>query len=243
MQPDEYRKMAEVEDDMWYYRSVHGHMRRYLVQHLPAGPVHLLDAGCGSGGLLKRLQGGQPAWTFTGLDFSALACDLARRRCTVEIAQGSVTEMPFAAESFDAVASVDVLCQIEDPAAALTEFYRCLRPGGLVVINVPAYQWMWSYHDEAVQSRHRFTRPEMRRLLTAAGFRVRLATYWNTLPFPLIVLRRKVFPPQSATSDVQLYPAPVEAGLNALMAVEHVWLKAGGRLPLGNSVLTVAQKP
>lgn len=228
---------------MWYYRSVHGHVRRGLEQSLGASPVHILDAGCGTGGLIKRLAGSHPDWSFTGLDFSPLAYVLARQRCPGKIVEGSVTAMPFAADSFDAIASVDVLCQIEHPATALAEFHRCLRPGGSVVINVPAYQWMWSYHDEADQSRHRFTRPELRALLTAAGFQVTLATYWNTLTFPLVVLRRKVFPPKTPTSDTQLFPAPVEAGFNALMALEHGWLGLGGRLPFGSSVLTVAQKP
>ena len=242
MQPDEYRKMAEVEDAMWYYRSVHGHMRRGLEGELGLRPARVLDAGCGSGGLIKRLTGRHPEWTFTGLDFSPLACELARQRCAAKIVEGSVTALPFAADSFDAIVSVDVLCQIDNPAAAVAEFHRCLRPGGVAVINVPAYQWMWSYHDEAVQSRHRFIRPEMRALLRDAGFHVSLATYWNTLPFPLAVLRRKVFPPAAPTSDVGLFPAPVEAGFNALMALEHGWLGLGGRLPFGNSVLTVARK-
>ena len=227
---------------MWYYRSVHEHMRRGLEPQLGAQPARILDAGCGSGGLIKRLGRLHPAWSFTGLDFSPLACELARQRCSGQIVQGSVTALPFEAAGFDAIVSVDVLCQIDRPAVALAEFHRCLRPGGVAVINVPAYQWMWSYHDEAVQSRQRFTRKEMQALLGGAGFQVTLATYWNTLPFPLAVLRRKVFPPKSATSDVKLFPAPVEAGFNAVMAIEHAWLGAGGTLPFGNSVLTVAQK-
>ncbi len=227
---------------MWYYRSVHGHMRHNLERQLGSRSARVLDAGCGSGGLINRLKSAHAGWVFTGLDFSPLACNLARHRCAAEIVQGSVTELPFEAGSFDAIVSVDVLCQIDNPATALAEFYRCLRPGGVVVVNVPAYQWMWSYHDEAVHSRHRFVRPEMRRLLVGAGFCVDRATYWNTLPFPLAVLRRKIFRPRRPTSDVQTFPAPVETIFNGLMAVEHAWLGCGGSLPFGSSVLTVARK-
>ncbi len=226
---------------MWYYKSVHGHLRRSLEHNLSAS-ARVLDAGCGSGGLIKRLKAIHPEWSFAGLDFSTLACDLARDRSKVEIVQGSITELPFEAESFDAIVSVDVLCQIDNPASALAEFHRCLRPGGTVTINVPAYQWMWSYHDEAVESRHRFTRPEMCDLMVGAGFKVGLATYWNTIPFPLAILRRKIFPPSNPTSDVKLFPAPVEALFNGMMAMEHGWLASGGRLPFGSSVLTVARK-
>ena len=75
-----------------------------------------------------------------------------------------------------------------------------------------------------------------------AGYTVRHSTYWNMLPFPLAILRRKLLPPATPASDVGLFLAPIETGFNALMAAEHAWLGAGGRLPFGNSVLTVAQK-
>lgn len=227
---------------MWYYKSVHGHMRRGLEHHLKSQPARILDAGCGSGGLIRRLAPLQPAWSWQGLDYSPLACALARERCTAEIREGSLLDLPYEDGRFAAITSVDVLCQVKDPRTALAEIHRCLAPGGTAVVNVPAYKWLWSYHDEAVQSEHRFTRPEMIALFREAGFRVLRSTYWNMLPFPLVVLRRKVFPPAHPTSDVSLFPRPVEAGFNALMAVEHAWLGTGGRLPFGSSVLTVAQK-
>ena len=79
MQPDEYRKMAGVEDAMWYYRALHRHVGRSLGAALPAA-ARVLDAGCGTGGLLRRLREARPQWTLTGLDFSPLACELARER-------------------------------------------------------------------------------------------------------------------------------------------------------------------
>jgi SAM-dependent methyltransferase len=243
MQPDEYRKMAEVEDTMWYYRALHRHVGRSLRAVLPAAGARVLDAGCGTGGLLKALHAARPDWTLTGLDFSPLACELARERAGGEVVQGSVAALPFADGTFDAVVSCDVVCQVADPAQALREFHRCLRPGGLVVLTMPAYQWMHSYHDREVGNLRRYSRGEVAALLRGAGFAIRRGTYWNTLLFPLAVLRRKILPPAAPTSDVGLFPAPVEAGCNALMALEHGWLGAGATLPLGNSVLTVAQKP
>jgi len=79
-------------------------------------------------------------------------------------------------------------------------------------------------------------------LLEDAGFAIRHATYWNMFPFPLVVARRKIFPPKTSHSDVRLFSAPVESVFNGLMAVEHGWLRAGFWMPFGNSVLTVAQK-
>ena len=241
MQPEEYRKMAGVEDAMWYYRALHRHVTRSLGRALgPAAAV--LDAGCGTGGLLRRLHEARPGWRLTGLDFSPLACELARERTGGEVVQGSIAALPFADAAFDAVASCDVVCQVTEPATALREFHRVLRPGGTVVLTMPAYPWMYSYHDREVGNLRRFTRGEMDGLLRAAGFTVTAGTYWNMLPFPLAVLRRKVFPPAAPASDVGLFPAPVEAFFNGLMALEHAWLGRGAPLPFGNSVLTVARK-
>jgi len=243
MQPEEYRKMAGVEDAMWYYRALHRHVTRSLSRALPAAPVRVLDAGCGTGGLLRRLRAARPAWALTGLDFSPLACELARERTGGEIVPGSIAALPFPNAMFDAVVSCDVVCQVTDPAQAVREFHRVLRPGGTVVLTMPAYPWMFSYHDKEVGNLRRYTRGEVNILLRAAGFVIVSSTYWNTLLFPLAVLRRKFLPPAAPASDVGRYPALVEAGCNALMALEHGWLGWGEQLRFGNSVLTVARKP
>ncbi len=244
MQPEEYRKMAGVEDRMWYYRALHRHVLRSLRANLQtAATLSVLDAGCGTGGLLRRLKKAEPAWRLAGLDFSPLACDLATERTGLAIAQGSIAAMPFADASFDAVVSCDVVCQVTDAIVALREFRRCLRAEGIVVLTMPAYQWMYSYHDREVANLRRYNRGEVNTLLREAGFTIRTSTYWNMFPFPLAVVRRKFFPPKTPDSDVRLFPAPVEAAFNGLMAVEHGWLRAGFRMAFGNSVLTVAQKP
>ena len=243
MQREEYHKMAGVEDAMWYYRALHRHVIRSLASRLPATGARVLDAGCGTGGLLRRLHEARPLWSLTGLDLSPLACELARERTGGEVVQGSIAALPFPAGTFDAVVSCDVACQVTDPVLALREFNRGLKPGGVLVLTMPAYQWMYSYHDRAVGNLRRYRRGEVNALVRAAGLGVAHSTYWNTLPFPLAVLRRKMLPPPAApASDVRRFPAPLEAGFNGLMALEHAWLGRGGRLPFGNSVLTVAIK-
>jgi len=245
MEAAEYRKLAEVEDAMWYFRALHAHVERELAAALGEGGADVLDAGCGTGGLIRRLGGRRPAWHWIGVDLEPVACALARARVGggAEIREASVTALPLADAAFDAVVSADVLYHVDDEAAALREFFRVLRPGGVVVINVPAYRWLWSYHDEAVQARRRYARGEVLANLAAAGFVEGWATHWNTLPFPLVVARRKFFPAPRGGSDVQLFPAPVEAAFNVAMALERAWLRGVGRLPFGSSILAVAQKP
>jgi ubiquinone/menaquinone biosynthesis C-methylase UbiE len=273
MQTDEYLKLAEVEDQMWYFRSLHAHVERglaaamqlaYAVRkhslaqsataaRVAAGetpraivpaPSTLLDAGCGTGGLILRLRAKHPDWRFAGIDFMPIACELARQRCgpEVDLRVASITSLPFANETFDGVVSADVICQVDNPAVAMAEFFRVLRPGGIVVINVPAYMWMWSYHDDSCQTKHRYTRPEIDRLLSDAGFVMPQTTHWNALPFPIVWAKRKLFRTRRDTSDVKLYPAPIEAGFNGLMACEHAWLRAGGCWGWGTSVFATARK-
>ena len=156
--------------------------------------------------------------------------------------EGSVTALPYADESFDAIVSGDVVCQVTDAARALAEFFRVLRPGGVVAINVPAYMWMWSYHDAAVHTQHRYTRRELAELLERAGFGDISTTHWNALPFPLAWAKRKLLSRSDTASDVKLLPAPIEAALRGAMAVERAWLRIGGRWPWGLSVFAVARK-
>lgn len=242
MPAEEYRKMAGVEDTMWYYRALHRHVATALCGVAASGAA-VLDAGCGTGGLLRRLATTGREWELQGLDFSPLACDLARERTGRPVAQGSVTALPFGDATFDAVASCDVVCQVPEAGAALAEFRRVLRPGGALVLTMPAYRWMYSYHDRQVGNLWRCSRGELLALLRAAGFHPVSATYWNTLPFPLAVLRRKLLPAAEGESDVRLYPPLVEGTFNAMMNLEHRWVEAGNALPWGSSVLAVARRP
>ena len=230
---------------MWYFRALHAHLERALHDQLGDSPAKLLDAGCGTGGLIGRLAPRHPHWCWVGLDASELACDFARRRlgASAEIVEGRAEALPFDDARFDAVVSADVLYHIDDDAAALRECVRVLRPGGALVINVPAYQWLWSYHDEAVHSKRRYSRSGLLAKLVTAGLAPVRATYWNTLPFPLVVVRRKLLPAPADGSDVHLFPGPIETLFNGAMALERAWLRTLGALPFGTSVFVVARKP
>jgi SAM-dependent methyltransferase len=250
MEPVEYRKLAALEDEMWYFRALHTHIEHALTGRVPADAC-VIDAGCGTGGLIRRLAPRHPAWRWTGVDLDPLACALARERVSgvgagavkpVRIEQGAVAALPAADETVDAVVSADVLYHVDDDLAALREARRVLRRGGVIVVNVPAYRWLWSYHDVAVHSRRRYTRGELLTRFAAAGLRPVHATYWNSIPFPLIVARRKLLPAPAGGSDVQSFPKPVERAFDAAMAAERGWIRVFGRIPFGTSVFAVARR-
>ena len=261
VEPEEYRRMAAVEDEMWFYRALHAHLERELkaglqgigrkrssdAHEMQLKPVEtprlILDAGCGTGGLIRRMERQQPGWKWTGIDLEPVACELARARCAAEIIQGSLGALPFEDNTFDAVVCSDVLYHLDDDVAALRELFRVLRTGGVVVINVPAHRWLWSYHDVTVHGRRRYDRAELKDKLLATGFTPERLTHWNALPLPLVVVRRKLLPAPQSGSDVRLYPRPIEAMFRLGTKLEAGWLSSVGSLPFGSSVLVTGRKP
>lgn len=233
--------MAACEDTLWHYATLHANVRRALVRAGARPDGELLDAGCGTGGLLRRLAEWMPGLRLGGVELSAFAVEIARERTRCPIAEGSVLALPFADASFDAITCVDVVYQLEDPVAAYREAARCLRPGGVLVVNEPAHRWLFSYHDVSVGGRHRFNRRELGALLCAAGLEPVYVTHWNFLPLPLVWARRKLLPaPQG--SDVGDFPWWIAGPMRGLMALERWWLDRGGRFPCGVSVLAAARK-
>ena len=245
MERAEYELMNAVEDGMWWYRGAHANaLALYQVYRArPAPPQDaILDAGCGTGGLLTKLARTAGLPPACGLDYAERAAELARAKSQRPVAVGTVNALPFGDESLAAIFSMDVLChRAADQAAALREAYRCLGRGGSLVINLPAYRWMLSTHDERVHNARRYTRAEVITLLRAAGFADIHASYWNMLLFPLMMLRRKLLP-ASDKSDVQLYPAPIETLFRGILTFERGLLRLGLRLPFGGSIMAVATK-
>jgi len=235
MEPGEYEKMHAVEERMWWYRGLHANLLGQLSRHARPDAA-ILDAGCGTGGFLKRLNRNA-----TGLDYAELAARLARAKSGRPVTVGSINDLPFAAGTFAAVVSADVLAQEGvDEGRALKEIHRCLAPSGIVLLNLPAYAWLASDHDRRVHQPRRYTSRGLVRLLAEAGFRAIFTTYWNTILFPLMVIRRLLLP--GGPGDVRLMPAPVEALFRAAVGLESRLIARGVPLPFGGSVLAVGVK-
>ncbi|MEO3470533.1 class I SAM-dependent methyltransferase [Roseomonas sp. CAU 1739] len=242
MEPAEYDLMDAAEERMWWYRALHARVIDALARR-PGPPGRLLDAGCGTGGLLSRLRGlGRP---LAGLDFNPAAAARAAAKSGALTTAGDANRLPFADGAVAALTSCDVLChRAVDPAAALAEFHRVLAPGGTLVLNLPAYQWLRSAHDVRVYNDRRFTARQGRALLEAAGFAAIEARYWNALLLPLMILQRKVLrSDEAASSDVAPFPPWLDATLHAATAFERGLARFGLRYPAGGSILLVATRP
>jgi SAM-dependent methyltransferase len=238
--PEEYGRMFAAEDRQWWYAGMRAIARALLEPALPPGRLRVLDAGCGSGGNLAWLAGFGRA---LGVDLSAEALALSRRRGASAV-RGSVLALPFADASFDVVTSFDVLYHrwVSDDHTALLELRRVLKPGGLLLLRVPALRVLWGAHDEAVHSRHRYTRGEVVERLSCAGFEVRRASYANFFLFPLLLARRSLDRLLDRHgSDVGFLPAPFEALFRRALLVEARLLRRFS-LPIGASVVALARR-
>lgn len=242
MERAEYELMHAVEDRMWWYRGLRrliaDQLARALTRSGASGPV--LDAGCGTGGMLRVMGPGVAGQPTVGLEYDPVAAGLARTKAGRPVVSGSVNEMPLRDGTLGGYVSLDVLCHANvEPARALKEAYRCLGPGAIAVFNLPAYSWLLSAHDRRVHNARRFTRGEARALIAASGFRILRASYWNTLLFPLMLLHRLV-ERDDAESDVRDYPRWLDTIFSTALALERAAIGAGLSLPFGGSLMIVA---
>lgn len=241
--------MYDEEARHWWYAG----MRAIVLSLLPPTSLSpsacVIDAGCGTGfnmGWLKRNYGA----FVTGFDFSSLALDFCRQRGEYALVRGDAALLPFAGDFCDLVASLDVLTHLKNGHArsqALAEFLRVLKPGGRLILRVPAYRFLRSSHDTAVMAHYRYGRKELKAAVEAAGFRVLRLTCANTILFPVAVLWRmlKKAGLGSGESDVGARTRGGE-GLNrtltAILKLEAAILRRLN-FGFGLSIFVIAAKP
>jgi len=230
----------QVEDRHWWYAG-----RRKVLDGAIAAlglPAHarILDAGCGSGRNMVELA---RFGTVTGIELSDTSVALARARNAGEVVEGSVLEMPFAEDSFDLAVSLDVIEHLEDDLGALRELRRTVAPGGVLLVTVPAYQWLWSGHDEINHHHRRYTRRSLQRVAEQAGWQQTRTTYFNSLLLPAAILLRVLdrFSRKTTESSLDLWipPQPLNAALEQPLNLEAALIARGGRIPAGLSLLAV----
>jgi SAM-dependent methyltransferase len=237
MEQAEYTLMDAAEQRMWWYRALHTR----LLDALAAVEGRVLDCGCGTGGFLAVLARRRPDLAAVGVEYEPSAARRACGKAGVPVAGGSANQLPLADGGFDAVVMADVLCHAAvDPAWALAEALRVLRPGGRVVVNMPAYAWLMSAHDARVHNARRQTRAETQAMLRGAGFVRDRAVYWNGLLLPLMIVQRKLLAIGDAASDVAPFPPWLDAMFHGMTRLERGLPFA---LPAGGSVLAIAEKP
>jgi ubiquinone/menaquinone biosynthesis C-methylase UbiE len=222
-------------------------MLRLLDDHLrgPSEPARrLLDVGCGTGTMLMHLR--RYGRTY-GVDMDHEAVGYCRERGLDTVVQASAGNLPFADGTFDLVTMLDVLEHIVDEGGALTEVRRVVRPGGLLMVAVPAYRFLWGAQDEVSQHQRRYTARHLKEQINAAGLEIRRLTHFNSFLFPPIaairLVRRAVPHARSHESDFNFpAPGPLNAVLASIFGFESA-IVPRANLPFGVSILCLAEKP
>jgi SAM-dependent methyltransferase len=244
MEADEYKRLAQQENELWWFDLLHRNLFAVLDSvGLPHEGLQCADFGCGTGNTVARLRERFPTWALVGLDKSNAAVAFARRNHGPHFVLGDVHRPPFKSDFFDIVFAVDVMYHREvQPTQMLQGAFSVLKPGGMVIVNNPAYEWLWSYHDQFVHAARRYTARGVAASLTGAGFTVVRGTYWNAALFPLMVLKRKFLTASASHSDVAAIPAWLNR-IFSLVSLPEPWLlRYGVNLPFGGSVLAVGRK-
>jgi SAM-dependent methyltransferase len=229
-----------AEDRHWWYRGRRKLLARVIADLQLPERARILDAGCGSGRNMVELA---RLGTVTGVELSETSVCLARARETGDVIEGSVLEMPFDADSFDLAVSLDVIEHLEDDLGALRELRRVVAPGGCLLVTVPAYQWLWSAHDEINHHHRRYTRRTLQRVAEQAGWEQTRTTYFNSLLLPVAIVLRALERLNTKTTesslDLWVPPAPLNWLLERPLALEAALIGRGGRIPAGLSLLAV----
>ena len=246
-----YDRLHQLEEHDWWYaarrRVVFGFIEQLArTQRL----ARVLDAGCGTGynlGILKNY-----ADEVMGLEISEDAIRFARERqkgapLTEPIVLGSFPDdVPFPEEHFNLIISLDVLEHIAEDVRSLMKFRRLLAQDGILLLTVPAFQFLWSEHDEFLHHKRRYDKRSLRAALEEADFSVTKLTYFNAIPFlPVVLFRglKKMLRKkgQAPRPDRVKIPRPINFLAREVLSLEAGLLKYTN-LPFGVSLLAVAQK-
>ena len=234
-----YDRMAELDELHWWYRARREVLAELIrrTTSLPA-KARILEVGCGTGHNIQMLE---QFGKVDGIEIDPEARAFAEKRLGRKIASAPLPELPgIKRGQYDLVAALDVVEHIEDDRAAIAALASCLRPGGKLLVTVPAHQWMWSAHDELNHHKRRYSKSGLGRLIQVAPLQLEAIGYFNSFLFPLAVAARLAARITGRRGgDDSLPPKPVNYAFERAFAAERRLI---GKVPLppGLSLFAVA---
>jgi SAM-dependent methyltransferase len=239
------KAMLAADEHHWWYRGRRQIIRAELERLPLPTSATVLDAGCGSGRTMEELvQYGQ----VHGIELDQHAAAVARDR-GFDVRIGRLEELPWEDGTFDLVTCLDVIEHTPDDRLTLGELRRVCKPGGWLLVTVPAYQSLWSLHDEANHHYRRYGRATLRAAAIGAGWSVERMTSFNSVLLPpaaavRLLQRYRARPANgSYNPELNLGAAWLNDVLERPLRLEARWLARGRTLPMGLSLLAVLQNP
>jgi SAM-dependent methyltransferase len=237
--------MLAADEHHWWYRGRRQIIRAELDRLPVPDSAVVLDAGCGSGRTMEELIA---YGEVHGIELDPQAAAVARDR-GFDVKIGRLEELPWESGAFDLITCLDVIEHTPDDRLTLRELRRVCKPGGWLLATVPAYQSLWSLHDEANHHYRRYDRAALLAAAKLAGWSVERMTSFNSLLLApaaavrLVQRHRGRRTNGSYTPELNLGPAWLNAVLERPLRLEARWLSSGRTLPMGLSLLAVLHNP
>jgi SAM-dependent methyltransferase len=245
-----FDRLARIEDEHFWFRArnelIFTITRKLSSSLKPCDFV--VEVGCGTGNVLRALERACRESKVIGMELWFEGLRYARTRSRAALVQGDIRNLPFS-RSFDLVAMFDVLEHIPEDQETLCSVHDSLRPGGALLLTVPAHQFLWSHFDEAAGHCRRYSEQSLRQKLKNAGFQVDFVTQFMASLFlamwgyrKLSGLRKNSTSAEELTNEeFQIIPV-VNPIMASVLSAEVKWLSRGHALPIGTSLLAVARK-
>ncbi|WP_281214360.1 class I SAM-dependent methyltransferase [Shewanella insulae] len=184
-----FERMATLEDEHWWFVArrnvIAALINRYI--ELPE-QAKILEAGCGTGGNLKLLQG---YGHLSAFEYDERARTVAKVKSGIDVQAGALPDcLPFQGKQFDLICMLDVLEHIGNDTTSLVALSHRLSADGRLLVTVPAYPWLWSKHDEVHHHYRRYNKKDLLNIAHEAGLKVERVFHFNMLLFPLALLFR-----------------------------------------------------
>lgn len=244
MQEVVYHTNYKFEDTYWWFTA-----RSEVVRHVIKKICKLennstiLDVGCGTGGFARDMM--KDGYEVIGLDTSEIALQYAEMRGIKKLYNSTLDKFNPENENIDAITILDVIEHIEDDKAVINDLANTLKSGKWLIATVPAYQWLWSKHDEIHMHYRRYKKSEFKKMFKDAGFEVKFASYYNTFLFLPAVLKRFVDKLTGAekkqTEPVEKVSPNMNKTFDTIFKSEKKFLP-DVKFPFGLSILLIAKK-
>ena len=247
MNPEEYEILFRVERDHWFYRGKREIAFQWVRELIPSPREKVLvDLGCGTGCFVEQMV--QRGYPMIGVDDHQESIVRARALLGEKnFREGSAESFPFESNSVDLITMLDVLEHLREDRKALDSMYRALKPGGFLLITVPAFHFFWSEWDRSLHHFRRYTSASLLPLLKGAGFEISFWNHINVLAFPIVFLLRRwrewvgggENPLDRPENRIPWGPLNRLLEWQFVRAAVQKWI----RFPFGVSILVIAKKP